>query len=63
MEMISEMDLSGPSEIDFGIEEIDDEDTEDVDDNNEDEDEDEDENEDYDSVSFFLYHSEAYIHF
>lgn len=53
MEMISEMDLSGPSEIDFGIEEIDDEDTEDVDDNNEDEDEDEDENEDYDSVSFF----------
>ncbi|KAL2577659.1 hypothetical protein AAZV13_16G149100 [Glycine max] len=49
MEMISEMDLSGPSEIDFGIEEIDDEDTEDVDDNNEDEDKDEDENEDYDS--------------
>lgn len=61
MEMISEMDLSGPSEIDFGIEEIDDEDTEDLDDS--DEDEDEDENEDYDSVCFFLYHSEAYIHF
>uniref|UniRef100_A0A0R0IDK7 Uncharacterized protein n=3 Tax=Glycine max TaxID=3847 RepID=A0A0R0IDK7_SOYBN len=47
MEMISEMDLSGPSEIDFGIEEIDEEDTEDLDDS--DEDEDEDENEDYDS--------------
>lgn len=52
MEMISEMDLSGPSEIDFGIEEIDDQDTEDLDDSNEedeDEDEDENENEDYDS--------------
>ncbi|TKY45273.1 hypothetical protein E2542_SST31563 [Spatholobus suberectus] len=52
MEMISEMDLSGPSEIDFGIEEIDDQDTEDLDDSNEedeDEDDDEDENEDYDS--------------
>ncbi|RDY09126.1 hypothetical protein CR513_06558, partial [Mucuna pruriens] len=50
MEMISEMDLSGPSEIDFGIEEIDDQDTEDLDDSNEeDEDEDEDESEDYDS--------------
>lgn len=65
MEMISEMDLSGPSEIDFGIEEIDEEDTEDLDDS--DEDEDEDENEDYDSVCFFffffIYHSEAYIHF
>lgn len=51
MEMISEMDLSGPSEIDFGIEEIDDQDTddlEDLDDIDED-DEDEDENEDYDS--------------
>ncbi|XP_047166404.1 uncharacterized protein At3g49140-like [Vigna umbellata] len=50
MEMISEMDLSGPSEIDFGIEEIDEEDSEGFDDSDEgDEDEDEDENEDYDS--------------
>ncbi|KAK7270907.1 hypothetical protein RJT34_26418 [Clitoria ternatea] len=52
MEMLSEMDLSGPSEIDFGIEEIDDQDTEDLDDSDEedgDEDGDEDENEDYDS--------------
>lgn len=49
MEMISEMGLSGPSEIDFGIEEIDDQDTDDLDDSDE-EDEDEDENEDYDSV-------------
>jgi len=57
MEMISEMDLSGPSEIDFGIEEIDDEDTEDLDDSDEgDEDEDENENEDYDSVWQLLYH-------
>ncbi|KAK7364391.1 hypothetical protein VNO80_13004 [Phaseolus coccineus] len=48
MEMISEMDLSGPSEIDFGFEEIDDEDTNDLDDSDE-EDEDENENEDYDS--------------
>lgn len=51
MEMISEMDLSGPSEIDFGIEEIDEEDSEGFDDSDEeDEDEDENENEDYDSV-------------
>jgi hypothetical protein len=49
MEMINEMDLSGPSEIDFGIEEIDDQDTDDLDDSD-DEDENEDENEDYDSV-------------
>ncbi|KAK7380401.1 hypothetical protein VNO78_32911 [Psophocarpus tetragonolobus] len=50
MEMISEMELSGPSEIDFGIEEIDDEDSEDLDDNDgENEGEDKDENEDYDS--------------
>ena len=49
MEMISEMDLSGPSEIDFGIEEIDDQDTDDLDDSDE-EDENEDGNEDYDSV-------------
>ncbi|XP_057423598.1 uncharacterized protein At3g49140 [Lotus japonicus] len=56
MEMISEMDLSGPSEIDFGIEEIDDQDADDLDDDDEedededeDDDEDEDENEDYDS--------------
>jgi len=57
MEMISEMDLSGPSEIDFGIEEIDDENTEDLDDSDEgDEDEDENENEDYDSVWQLLYH-------
>jgi len=52
MEMISGMDLSGPSEIDFGIEEIDDEDTDDLDDSDveDDVDENEDENEDYDSV-------------
>lgn len=51
MEMISEMDLSGPSEIDFGIEEIDDEDTDDLDDSDVEDDvnENEDENEDYDS--------------
>ncbi|CAI8593717.1 unnamed protein product [Vicia faba] len=50
MEMISEMDLSGPSEIDFGIEEIDDQDTDDLDGSDEeDEDENEDENVDYDS--------------
>lgn len=50
--MISEMDLSGPSEIDFGIEEIDDEDTDDLDDSDVEDDvnENEDENEDYDSV-------------
>lgn len=57
MEMISEMDLSGPSEIDFGIEEIDDQDADDLDDDDEedeDDDEDEDENEDYDSVWIFL---------
>ncbi|CAL0320481.1 unnamed protein product [Lupinus luteus] len=48
MEMLSEMDLSGPSEINFGIEEIDDEDSEDVD-NIDEEDEDEDDNDDYDS--------------
>ncbi|XP_061337319.1 uncharacterized protein At3g49140 isoform X2 [Gastrolobium bilobum] len=48
MEMISEMDLSGPSEIDFGIEEIDDQDTDDLDDSDEEE-EDEDENEDSDT--------------
>ena len=47
--MISEMDLSGPSEIDFGIEEIDDQDTDDLDDSDEG-DENEDGNEDYDSV-------------
>ncbi|MCI30895.1 hypothetical protein A2U01_0052106, partial [Trifolium medium] len=52
MEMINEMDLSGPSEIDFGIEEIDDQDTDDLDDSDDEdgEDENEDENEDYDSV-------------
>lgn len=51
MEMISEMDLSGPSEIDFGIEEIDDQDTDDLDSSDEEvENENEDENEDYDSV-------------
>ncbi|XP_045815531.1 uncharacterized protein At3g49140-like [Trifolium pratense] len=51
MEMINEMALSGPSEIDFGIEEIDDQDTDDLDDSDDedDEDENEDENEDYDS--------------
>jgi len=55
MEMISEMDLSGPSEIDFGIEEIDDQDTDDLDDSDveDDVDENEDENEDYDSVWIF----------
>ncbi|XP_027358268.1 uncharacterized protein At3g49140-like isoform X2 [Abrus precatorius] len=47
MEMISEMDLSGPSEIDFGIEEIDDQDTADLDDSDE-EDEDDGEEEDED---------------
>ncbi|KAE9589081.1 hypothetical protein Lal_00000221 [Lupinus albus] len=46
MEMLSEMDLSGPSEINFGIQEIDDEDSEDVDNIDE---EDEDDNDDYDS--------------
>lgn len=58
--MISEMDLSGPSEINFGIEEIDDEDSDNVDDNDEedeDEDEDEDDNNDHDTVknSFVLF--------
>ncbi|KAI9073540.1 hypothetical protein K1719_044488 [Acacia pycnantha] len=48
MEMINEMDLSGPSEIDFGFEELDDQDSSDVEDNDE-EDEDEDGNDDYDS--------------
>ncbi|KAI4347597.1 hypothetical protein L6164_008398 [Bauhinia variegata] len=48
MEMISEMDLPGPSEIDFGIEELDDQDSDDLDENDEEE-EDEDENDDYDS--------------
>uniref|UniRef100_A0A803PQA1 Pentatricopeptide repeat superfamily protein n=1 Tax=Cannabis sativa TaxID=3483 RepID=A0A803PQA1_CANSA len=45
MEMISEMELSGPSEIDFGIDEIEDEDSDDED---EDDGEDE-ETDDYDS--------------
>ncbi|XP_028796732.1 uncharacterized protein At3g49140-like [Neltuma alba] len=48
MEMISEMDLSAASEIDFGIEEFDNQDSSDVEDDDE-EDEDEDGNDDYDS--------------
>lgn len=52
--MISEMDLSGPSEIDFGIEEFDDEDSDDADDNDE-EDGDEDGDDDYDSVGILFY--------
>ncbi|MED6216997.1 hypothetical protein PIB30_013471 [Stylosanthes scabra] len=47
MEMISEMDLSSPSEINFGIEEIGDEDVDDYDE--EDEDDDEDDNDDFDA--------------
>ncbi|MED6173462.1 hypothetical protein PIB30_059704 [Stylosanthes scabra] len=46
MEMISEMDLSSPSEINFGIEEIGDEDVDDYDE--EDEDDDEDDDDDFD---------------
>lgn len=45
-EMISEMELSGPSEIDFGIDEIEEEDS-DVEDEDDEED---DENDDYDTV-------------
>ncbi|XP_062120316.1 uncharacterized protein At3g49140-like [Humulus lupulus] len=45
MEMISEMELSGPSEIDFGIDEIEDEDSDDEDE----EDEEDEETDDYDS--------------
>lgn len=52
MEMISEMDLSSPSEIDFEIEEFDDQDGSDVENNDEDEDEDGDD--DYDSVGFIF---------
>lgn len=50
MEMISELDLSGPTEIDFGFEEIEDEDS-DMDD---DDDEDEDEADSDQEVSFSL---------
>lgn len=51
MEMLSEMELSGPSEIDFGIEEIEDEDSDvEVDDDEEEDDENNDEDEDYDTV-------------
>ncbi|KAJ7974129.1 Pentatricopeptide repeat (PPR) superfamily protein [Quillaja saponaria] len=49
MEMISEMDLSGSSEIDFGIEEIEDEDSGVEDDTDEEEEDDEDDNDDYDT--------------
>ena len=45
MEMISEMELLGPSEIDFGIDEIEEEDS-DV----EDEDEEDENDDDYDTV-------------
>ncbi|EEF49042.1 conserved hypothetical protein [Ricinus communis] len=50
MEMMTEMELLGPSEIDFGIEGIDDEDSDIEDDEDEDEDED-DADEDYDDDS------------
>ncbi|XP_010279050.1 PREDICTED: uncharacterized protein At3g49140-like isoform X2 [Nelumbo nucifera] len=46
IEMLREMELSGPSDIDFGIEEITEEDGDDIDDND-DEDRDEDEDGDY----------------
>lgn len=49
MEMLNEMDMSGPSEIDFGIEEIEDEDS-DVEDDDGEEDEDDDEGDGYDTV-------------
>lgn len=58
MEMISEMDLTGPSEIDFGIEELDDQDSDDADDNDE-EDEDEDGDDDYDSVGLFTFQCDS----
>jgi hypothetical protein len=47
VEMLNEMELSGPSEIDFGIEEIEDEDS---DDENDEDDEDTVEDDDYDTV-------------
>jgi hypothetical protein len=47
MEMINDRELSGPSEIDFGIEEIEDEDSDVEDDDDE---EDDDEDADYDTV-------------
>ncbi|KAF5451163.1 hypothetical protein F2P56_031450 [Juglans regia] len=51
MEILSEMELEGPSEIDFGIEEIEDEDSDVEDDDNEEdaEEEDNDEDDDYDT--------------
>ena len=45
-EMLSEMELTGPAEIDFGIEEIEDEDSELDDDNGDDDEEDEDDEDD-----------------
>ncbi|KAJ7969869.1 Pentatricopeptide repeat (PPR) superfamily protein [Quillaja saponaria] len=50
-EMISEMDLTGPSDIDFGIEEIEDEDSDVEDDNDKEEEDDEDDNYDSDWVA------------
>ena len=47
VEMLNEMELSGPSEIDFGIEEIEDEDSNDE---NDEDDEDTVEDDDYDTV-------------
>ncbi|XP_041010819.1 uncharacterized protein At3g49140-like isoform X3 [Juglans microcarpa x Juglans regia] len=51
MEILSEMELEGPTEIDFGIEEIEDEDSDVEDDDNEEdaEEEDNDEDDDYDT--------------
>lgn len=49
-EMLREMELSGPSEIDFGIEEIEDGDIEDDGDEDDDDDDDDD-----DAVDLFIY--------
>ncbi|KAF3432926.1 hypothetical protein FNV43_RR24028 [Rhamnella rubrinervis] len=49
MEMLSEMDMSGPSEIDFGIEEIEDEDSDVEDDDGEEDEDDDDDDDGYDT--------------
>ena len=60
VEMLNEMELSGPSEIDFGIEEIEDEDSNDE---NDEDDEDTVEDDDYDTVWFtFFFYFDLIVH-
>lgn len=56
MEMMNEIEVSGPAEIDFGIEELGDEDSDFEEEEEEDGEDDDDEDDDYEEVYIILLH-------